>query len=61
MMTKLSTFDTSDREVNPGIFFWNESANETDSDTEEESNGDIEEEDPKTEKGRQVLVGPSKV
>ena len=37
---KLITADTTDTE---GTWLWNESANETDSDTEEEGNGDIDE------------------
>lgn len=33
---KFSKDDTSDKEGESGIWFWNESANETDSDSEEE-------------------------
>ena len=40
---KLSTDDTSDTEGESGIWFWNESANEIDSDSEEE--GELDEKD----------------
>lgn len=39
---KLSTADTTDTEGESGTWFWNESANETDSDTEDEENGNHE-------------------
>ena len=43
---KLSTIDTSDDESNSaGTWCWNESANETDSDSEEESCNNVDEED----------------
>ena len=51
---KLSTTDTSDTEGDSGTWFWNESANESDSGSEEEGNnideGDLEEEHSKTER-----------
>lgn len=51
---KLSTTDTSDAESDSEIWFWNESANETNSDPQEEGNddgdeSDTEEEEPQTE------------
>ena len=49
-----NTSDSSDREGESGTLFWNESANESDSDSEEEGNdvdeGDLEEEHSKTER-----------
>ena len=49
---KLNTTDTSDTEGDSGTWFWNESVNESDSDSEEEGNdvdeGDLEEEHSKT-------------
>ena len=39
---KLSTADTTDTEGESGTWLWNESANETDSDTEEGENGNHE-------------------
>ena len=51
---KLSTSDSSDTEADSGTWFWNESANEIDSDSEEEGNdvaeGNLEEEHSKTER-----------
>ena len=50
---KLSTSDTSDTEDDPRTWFWNESANESDSDSEEGGDvddGDLEEEHSKTER-----------
>ena len=38
---KLSTGDTSDTDGESGIWFWNESANETNSDSEDEDEGDV--------------------
>lgn len=38
----IDTTDTTDTEDESGTWFWNESANETDSDTEEEGNGNHE-------------------
>ena len=43
--TKLSTTDTSDTESNSEVWFWNESANETDLDSEEKGDGDKDESD----------------
>ncbi len=40
-----NTNDTSDTEGQSGTWYWNESANESCSDTEEEGNSDVEEED----------------
>ena len=52
---KLSTTDTSDTEDNSRTWFWNESVNETDSNSEEEGDDEdndenLEEEHPKTER-----------
>ena len=49
-----NTSDSSDTEGEPGTWFWNESANKSDSGSEEEGNdvdeGDLEEEHSKTER-----------
>ena len=51
---KLSTIDTSDTEDDSRTWFWNESANKTDSDSEEQGNDEddenLEEKHPKTER-----------
>ena len=48
-----NTYDTSDTEVEFGTWYWNKSANESDSDTEEEGYSDVDEEDKsRTEESR---------
>lgn len=42
---KLNIADESEEEANTGTWFWNESTNKTNSDSEEEDGEDIEEED----------------
>lgn len=42
---KLSTIDTSNEKVKSGTWFWNKSANKTDSDFEEDGYGDVDEND----------------
>lgn len=49
---RLSTTDTSDMESNSEVWFWNESANETDSDSEEEEAGNEDESDTEIEEPR---------
>ena len=53
---KLSTIDISDEEAESGTWFWNESANETDSDSDEGDSGDIDEEDLEEEQSRTNLA-----
>ena len=49
---KLSTVDISDTKGESEAWFWNKSANETDSDTEEEGNDDVDELDVDIEESR---------
>lgn len=50
---KSCTYDTSDMEGEPGTWYWNEGANESDSYTEVEGHFDIDEDDEsKTEESR---------
>ena len=49
---KLSTTDKSDEEAGTGTWFWNESAKETDSDSEVECSGDVDEENFEGERSR---------
>lgn len=51
---QLSTHDTSDTEGVSGIWFWNESANELDSDSEEE--GKLDEKDWEGQSSTQQVV-----
>ena len=51
---KLSTADTSDTEVESGTWFWNDSANESDLDTEEGEDGDENESNLEMEESRAV-------
>ncbi len=50
---KLSTIDTTDDDGDSaGTWYWNESANETDSDSEEESCNNVDEEDLEEEQSK---------
>ena len=51
---KLSTADTSNREDESGTWFWNDSANKTDSDTEEGEDDDENESDLEVGESRAV-------
>lgn len=58
---KLSTIDTTDDEGDSaGTWYWNESANETDSDSEEESYNNVDEEDLEEEQSKmEQAVSPN--
>ena len=51
---KLSTADTSDTDIESGTWFWNDSANESDSDIEEGEDGDENESDLEVEELEQL-------